>query len=620
LGIYFFYDRDGIVDDYNIYLLKDLRENLDKLLVVCNGELTPAGKVRFESVADEVLVRENRGFDVWAYKAGMAHYGWEQLAQYDEVVLLNFTHYGPVYPFREMFEKMNLREADFWGIVMRYGFPHDPYNKCKYGYIPDHVPSAFMVIRRNMISSPAFRQYWDTMREINSYEDSICYHEAIFTIDFAAQGFKYALYIDADDLKEYWDYPLMLYPLELVKNRRCPLFKRRSFFNIYEEFFVGSCGEATAEFYEYLRRETSYDVNMIWDNLLRTSNMADIKDRMQLNYILPKTGLKSGATGESRVALFMHIYFEDQIDWCLRYAGNMPQHADVYVTTDSDKKRQLILERFQELKCGKLRVRTVENRGRDVSALLIGCKDVVADYDYICFAHDKKAAHVPPLIYGQSFAYKCFENILASPDYTRNVIRTFEENPRLGLLVPPPPNHSVYYYTIGNEWGMNFANALELSRRLNLHVDMDEGKVPVAPLGTMFWFRSRAFTKIFDYNWTYEDFPVEPTGENDGNILHAIERIYPYVAQDAGYYSGWLLTDEFARLEITNLTYMLRDIHKELFKRYSIHGRKQILSFIGGNPVRSENMQGAYFWVKEKIKRNVPPAVWNFIVRIIRDK
>ena len=89
LGIYFFYDKDGIVDEYNLVLLRDLKENLEKLLVVCNGALTPEGKARFASVADEVLVRENRGFDVWAYKEGMEHYGWSELSQYDERVSAN---------------------------------------------------------------------------------------------------------------------------------------------------------------------------------------------------------------------------------------------------------------------------------------------------------------------------------------------------------------------------------------------------------------------------------------------------------------------------------------------------------------------------------------------------
>ena len=202
-------------------------------------------------------------------------------------------------------------------------------------------------------------------------------------------------------------------------------------------------------------------------------------------------------------------------------------------------------------------MKLVENRGRDVSALLIGGRGIVERYDLICFAHDKKSTQTPPLIIGQSFAYKCFENILSSPDFVCNVVRTFEENPRLGVLSPPPPNHSVFFPTIGNEWGMNFDNTVKLAALLNLRVDIDESKAPVAPFGTMFWFRPAALQKLIDHDWAYGDFPAEPTGDIDGNITHTIERIYPFVAQAAGFYSGWLLSDQFAGMEITNLNYIM---------------------------------------------------------------
>jgi rhamnosyltransferase len=47
LGIYFFYDKDGIVDDYNLFLLNDLKENIDKLLIVYNSLLTNVGRTIF---------------------------------------------------------------------------------------------------------------------------------------------------------------------------------------------------------------------------------------------------------------------------------------------------------------------------------------------------------------------------------------------------------------------------------------------------------------------------------------------------------------------------------------------------------------------------------------------
>ena len=617
-GIYFFYDEAGIVDEYNLVLLRDLKESLEKLLVVCNGELTAEGKLKFLTVADEVLVRENRGFDVWAYKEGMAHIGWDELGQYDELVLLNFTNMGPVYPLAEMFTAMSQRKVDFWGIVMRYGLPQDPFNKCKYGCIPDHVPSAFMVIRQRMVCSREFQDHWDNMPEINSYGDSICYHEAIFTQDFAAKGFTYDLYVDASDLKDYWDYPLMLYPLELVKNRKCPLFKRKNFYNGYWEFISGSCGEATAEFYEYLRRDSGYDVNLIWENLLRTVNLADLKDRMQLNYILPKQGsvpVPAGERPRSRIALLLHIYFADQIAWCRRYAGSMPPDADIYVSTDTESKRQQILQQFKTLQCNRLEVNLIENRGRDVSALLIGGKAIVGQYDYVCFAHDKKSAQATPRIIGQSFAYKCFENVLGSRDYVDNIIRTFDDNPRLGLLAPPLPNHSVYFYTLGHEWADNFANTVQLARILGLQVNLDAARPPVAPLGGMFWFRAPALERLFAHPWQFADFPAEPSTEIDGNIMHAVERIFPFVAQAAGYYTGCVLTDQFAKLEITNLSYMLRDIHQEFFRNYPIHDRRHLLSLIG-SAGWSKRSSAAYFALKDRMRRILPGRVWRFLKRM----
>ena len=69
LGVFVFYDKDGIVDDYVIYLLNDLKENLDRLVIVCNGALTPDGRDRLEKISPEVYVHENHGYDVGAYKA-----------------------------------------------------------------------------------------------------------------------------------------------------------------------------------------------------------------------------------------------------------------------------------------------------------------------------------------------------------------------------------------------------------------------------------------------------------------------------------------------------------------------------------------------------------------------
>ena len=68
LGIYFFFDKNGVADQYIDYVLQDFSQHLEKLIVVCNGKLTSEGRKLFEKYTESIIVRENKGFDVWAYK------------------------------------------------------------------------------------------------------------------------------------------------------------------------------------------------------------------------------------------------------------------------------------------------------------------------------------------------------------------------------------------------------------------------------------------------------------------------------------------------------------------------------------------------------------------------
>lgn len=571
IAVFFFYDKDGIVDEYILFLLNDLKKNIDELVIVCNGKLNPEGREKLTLISNNIVVRENSGFDVWAYKEGLEYIGWDKLNEYDELVLLNFTVFGPLYPFKEMFDEMDKREIDFWGITVHHGFHFDPWGLIKVGYIPEHIQSNFITIRKSMFNSFEFKSYWENMKEINTYGEAVCYHEAIFTMNFSEKGFRWAVYVDTEDLKGHTHYPLMLTPTELVKNRKCPVIKRKCFFGEYDEFLNATTGEPALELLEYMEKNLSYDTNMIWDNLLRTCNMADIKNRMHLNYITPTNSLNIKNNNMTpKVALIMHIYFEDLIESSFIYAQSMPEYSDIYVTTNTEEKREKILMIFNKLDCNKLNVIVIENRGRDVSSLLIEGKKHIHKYEYVCFAHDKKTTQVEPYTVGESFSYKCFENILGSKIYVENIIQLFCDNPRLGLLTPPPPNHASYFGIISREWGSNFINTKKLAEKLKLNVDINQEKEPIAPLGTMFWFRADALKILLDYDWKYEDFPKEPN-EVDGTILHAIERIYPFVAQHEGYYSAWGLSDKFARIEITNLSYMLKEINKAIFKDEKFH-------------------------------------------------
>ena len=250
--------------------------------------------------------------------------------------------------------------------------------------------------------------------------------------------------------------------------------------------------------------------------------------------------------------------------YSLEYVRYMPEDIDVYVTTDTKEKQAEIYRAFQQLPCNHLEVRLVPNRGRDLGPLLTGVRDVISKYDYICKVHDKKALNVRPATLGQSFSYQCFECLLHSKEYVQNVINTFDENPRVGMLMPPPPHYGDYYPIVGREWTINEKVTAGLAKKMGLQVDITPDKPPIAPLGSFFWFRAKALEKLFAIEWKPEDFPEEPLKE-DGTILHGIERLFPFVVQDAGYYPAWVMPDTYASVFVNNLYFYLRSLNTYLF-------------------------------------------------------
>lgn len=581
-AVYVFYDKDGIVDEYNDVFLHGLKEVTSHLLVICNGSVNPEGRKRLEHIADEVLVRENEGYDVTAYKEGILRPGFDKLCGYDEVIICNDTMYGPLYSFSEMFGAMEKKDVDFWGITNFHEVPFDPFGTVEYGYLPKHIQSFFMVFRKSLTESRDFQQYWKDFPRIHGYEEAIGRHEAVFTKKFADKGYKWAVYADSEDLEGYTYDPLRDFPRYLVEEKRCPVIKKRSFYHEYGEAMERSGGEATREVFDYIDRELSYDCGLIWKNLLRTQNMADIKKRLHLNYIVSSKFVKREPEQKFRIALVLHIYYEDLAAYCRKYAESMPQGTDVYITVPSEEKLKIVKEAFVDFPY-RVEFRITGNRGRDVGPFLVGCKDLIDQYDLICKMHDKRVYQVHPMSLGESWSYKCFENLLKNKVLVKNIITLFEENPYLGMLEPPVPNHGPYYPVTGkSEWGDNFAVAKELAGKLGLHVDMNPQKEPVAPLGSMFWVRTKALKGLFAHDWQYEEMPEEPIAD-DATVLHAIERIYPFCVQDEGYYPAWVMADTFARIEMDNWDYMNQKLINAEFSQFGVKPFRQLLEAVDQN-------------------------------------
>lgn len=282
---YLFFDAQGIVDAYIPHKLRALREFAHHIFVVSNSKLTPEGRQTLEEVADTVWARENVGFDVWGYKEAMATFGMDRLADYDELILMNYTFFAPIYPFAETFDVMDARgDLDFWGLTAHKEIDTNPFPDAA-GILPLHIQSHWIAVRKTMFTSIEFAWYWDRMPVITSYQDSILQHEARFTQHFADRGFRYSITFDPDRYPS--DHP-MFDSVQLMLQDRCPILKRRIFF--HEPSYLernAILGKRVMD----LVASTDYPVDLIWSNVVRSAEPRTLYTNMSMLSVIPDADL-----------------------------------------------------------------------------------------------------------------------------------------------------------------------------------------------------------------------------------------------------------------------------------------------------------------------------------------
>ncbi len=275
--------------------------------------------------------------------------------------------------------------------------------------IPTHIQSYWHVYRRRLVSSQAFHEYWEKMPQWKDYAQVTRQHEMRFTRRFEQLGFTWSTYIDPEKYAGYSPYPLLYMPMELIRDSRCPIFKRRCLFVDYSVYQDQTAGQPALELFDYLRDHTTYDTDLIWDTLLRSYNVADLQRTMHLDYTLPKDALLPPArrTGQGHPSDITGLRSpppssSTSISWisCPRPSAISPpdpRRNDLYITSTKDKidqirryvadngfahPRRIFPSRIAAVTC-----RRALRRG-------IALNITSGKYEVVGFAHDKKSTQV----------------------------------------------------------------------------------------------------------------------------------------------------------------------------------------------------------------------------------
>ena len=161
--IYFLFRHDGRVDDYVAYFLRHVRSWFDVIRLISNGPALE-GEAKLKGLADAIQIREKPEFDVGVYKDALFSRPDAFWAACDEVTLADFTFFGPVGAVQPCFDWADARDVDFWGVTAHKSMRPTPIDG--FEFLPYHIQSHWIWVRKTILQSPDFMRYWREMPPI----------------------------------------------------------------------------------------------------------------------------------------------------------------------------------------------------------------------------------------------------------------------------------------------------------------------------------------------------------------------------------------------------------------------------------------------------------------------
>lgn len=259
LGIFVFYNADGIVERYVEVLLESFRDIVNELVIVVNGEVTNEAIQTFQNYTKMIYSRPNKGYDGGAYKDVFLEYlSRDYVKQWDEVLLFNDT-FHVVFPWEPVFAKMDEEETDFWGLTAHPG--GDVFEKMSEP-IPYHLQGYFLACRKKLVMSETFYAFWEQLDYPGSYLEAVFNFEMSFTTYMQNVGYTGVSYVEACGagyLMKRDKNPYVEKAKELLEELQLPIVKRK-FFEI--QYF-----SLRSDVVQVLREKSNYDMELIEEEI-----------------------------------------------------------------------------------------------------------------------------------------------------------------------------------------------------------------------------------------------------------------------------------------------------------------------------------------------------------------
>ena len=186
---YAHFNEDNALSGFVRHSILSMQNICSEILFVSNSPLSTSDKQFLESCCSRVFVNDNSGYDFFMWKIALESVNY---SDYDEIVLMNSSIFGPITPLKPAFESMNSSECDFWGITESF-------------LIKPHLQSYFLVFKKRVIESEAFVLFWRSVLPLKNKNQVILNYEVGLSQWLVESGFIPEGYCSFEKLSSYFN-------------------------------------------------------------------------------------------------------------------------------------------------------------------------------------------------------------------------------------------------------------------------------------------------------------------------------------------------------------------------------------------------------------------------------
>ncbi|MCO4504409.1 polysaccharide biosynthesis protein (RgpF) [Streptococcus infantarius subsp. infantarius] len=517
LLLYVHFNKYNRISSHVYYQLTKMRQIFSNVVFISNSSVSDKDYQKLVDLhlVDNFIQRENIGFDFAAWRDGMTAVGFEELATYDSVTIMNDTCFGPLWDIKDYYLEYESDDSvDFWGLTNNRATPKSRYTQ---GF-REHIQSYFITFKKSVIVSPEFKNFWENVKNYTNVQDVIDNYETQVTTKFLDAGFKYKVIFNTvnEDASHMLHADFSFYHPTAILSHRVPFIKVKA---------IDNNQHITPYLLDEIAKQSDYPVDLIISHMSEI-NFPDFKYLLARKYIkeVPAVSL-----ADKKIAVHLHVFYVDLLEDFLDAFENFHFVYDLFITTDNATKKQEI-ESILRSNGKDAQIFVTGNVGRDVLPML-KLKDYLSDYDYIGHFHTKKSKEAD-FWAGESWRNELIDMLIKPAD---NILANFD-NDKLGIVIADIPTFFRFNKIVDawNEYLIAPAmNDLWQQMGMTKAIDFNNFHNFVMSYGTYVWFKYDALKPLFDLGLTDEDVPAEPLPQN--SILHAIERLLIYIAWNEHY-------------------------------------------------------------------------------------